>query len=286
MLYHIQLTYQQLRLVNVDQEVPGAIIASPMGSSTLDPEDNMDYFNRPGHGVELNSNPPKSPPVKKLKRDPMEEAPQHQTGMILFISFQSFLWLDAILSYMFVSKIISPKEALCKNNDIYPGSVRPDAKKHEALGVVDHSMPMGSSATTGKLLSYCKSKITCFREKIGIRLCIFKIGVTANPVSRFEMYKDKGFSKMWILATSGSVDLVHMLEAALISEFHKHVGCKNREGSGGDGALNRKPPAPPPYFVYISGGRADQARWVGWAMPCGDKKKEWKLLPAVSLVYF
>lgn len=64
------------------------------------------------------------------------------------------------------------------------------------------------------------------------------------------------------LAESSSVDLVHMLEAALISEYHKHVGCKNAEGSGGDGALNRKPPAPPPYFMYIAGGRADQARWV------------------------
>ena len=68
---------------------------------------------------------------------------------------------------------------------------------------------------------------------------------------------------MWLIATSNSVDLVHMLEAALVSEFHKHVGCRNREGSGGEGALNREAAAPPPYYVYITGGRADQPRSVG-----------------------
>ena len=97
---------------------------------------------------------------------------------------------------------------------------------------------------------------------MGIRLCVFKLGVTASPLTRFHMYKEQNYSSMWVLAESSSVDLVHMLEAALISEYHKHVGCKNAEGSGGDGALNRKPPAPPPYFMYIAGGRADQARWV------------------------
>ena len=156
-----------------------------------------------------------------------------------------------------------PKEQLGSNKARDPGFVQPDEQTLQALGIYDHSMKTVSNPTAGKILSHCKSKAICLREKIGIRLCIFKIGVTADPVSRFDMYRDKGFTTMWILAKSDSVDLVHMLEAALISEYHKHVGCKNKEGSGGDGALNRKPPAPPPYFVYISGGRADQARWVG-----------------------
>ena len=54
-----------------------------------------------------------------------------------------------------------------------------------------------------------------------------------------------------------------MLEAALISEFGKHVGCQNQSGSGGEGALNRKDPPKGPYFVYITGTRADQMRRVG-----------------------
>jgi len=125
-------------------------------------------------------------------------------------------------------------------------------------------MPKGAKPPTcGKLLGYCKDKVTTFREIQGIRVCIFKIGVTADPVSRFQLYLKQGFTSMWLIATSDSVDLVHMLEAALISEFSKHVGCRNLAGTGGDGALNRKPPAEPPYYVYITGGRADQPRWVG-----------------------
>lgn len=99
---------------------------------------------------------------------------------------------------------------------------------------------------------------------MGIRLCVFKVGVTADPTARYRFYiKEKNFTAMWLIATSNSVDLVHMLEAALVSEFHKHVGCRNREGSGGEGALNREPVALPPYYVYIVGGRADQPRSVG-----------------------
>ena len=130
--------------------------------------------------------------------------------------------------------------------------------------VVDHSMAKGAKVPTcGRLLAHCKEKVTAFREHQGIRLCVFKICVTADPVSRFQLYSDQGFTSMWLLATSDSVDLIHMLEAALISEFCKHVGCRNREGTGGEGALNRKATINPPYYVYVTGGRADQPRRVG-----------------------
>ena len=58
--------------------------------------------------------------------------------------------------------------------------------------------------------------------------------------------------------------MIHMLEAALISEFHMASGCKNAANSGGEGGLNRKHHLGPPYFVYVTGGRGDQAKWVGW----------------------
>ena len=98
---------------------------------------------------------------------------------------------------------------------------------------------------------------------MGLRVCVFKVGVTCNPVKRYLSYLDQGFSCMWLIAMSGSLDLIHMLEAALVSEFNKHVGCRNKEGSGGEGALNRKGKAPPPYFCYVTGGRADQFRRIG-----------------------
>lgn len=132
----------------------------------------------------------------------------------------------------------------------------------QKLGIQHHCMQgRSTSPTAGKLLSHCKEKIIALRERLGIRVCNFKVGVSASPVSRYDLYRQQGFTHMWILAESSSVDLIHMLEAALISEYHKHVGCQNREGSGGDGALNRVPPPPPPYFAYVVGGRADQGKW-------------------------
>lgn len=131
------------------------------------------------------------------------------------------------------------------------------------LGILNRCMSNMHRRTCGTLLSYCRDQVICFREKIGIRLCIFKIGVTSNPIIRYKSYVKKNYTAMWLIAESSSVDLIHMLEAALILEFHKHVGCRNKEGSGGDGALNRDQPPPPPYFVYLTGGRADQSCSVG-----------------------
>ena len=121
----------------------------------------------------------------------------------------------------------------------------------------------GGNATAGKILAHAKSLVTSLRESIGIRLCIFKIGVTANPLTRYSFYLENGYTCMWLIAVSHSIDLIHMLEAALISEFFRHVGCKNKPESGGEGALNRSSPPEPPYFAYVVGGRADQGHWVG-----------------------
>ena len=115
----------------------------------------------------------------------------------------------------------------------------------------------------GRILLHAREKINTFREKIGVRLCCFKIGITSNPLVRFGAYLDKGYTSMWLINASDSIDAVSMLEAALISEFGKHVGCHNKPNTGGEGSLNKKSPAPPPYYVYIVGGRADQNRRVG-----------------------
>lgn len=131
----------------------------------------------------------------------------------------------------------------------------------QSLGIISRlgKGNKGKLQTAGKLLQHCKEQITCFRESIGIRLCIFKIGATHNIPQRFCSYFQKGYTAMWVLACSSSVDQIHMLEAACISEFAKHVGCRNAANSGGEGALNRKDAAPP-FYLYITGGRADQGR--------------------------
>lgn len=120
----------------------------------------------------------------------------------------------------------------------------------------------GSNPSCGKILAHARGRITAFREAMGIRVCVFKIGVTSNPVQRYISYLKLHFTDMWVLTMSSSVDLIHMLEAACISHFSSHVGCRNRAESGGEGALNRRD-AMPPFFLYVTGGRADQPRNVG-----------------------
>lgn len=141
-----------------------------------------------------------------------------------------------------------------------------DGLLHGSLsdGLVDRTMRKKKTPPTcGKILEFCKCQVSNFREKIGIRICVFKLGVTADPITRYKFYEDLGFTTMWLIAELDSVDLVHMLEAALISEFCMHVGCRNKKGTGGEGALNRKPCAPPPYYMYITGSRADNPKLKG-----------------------
>ena len=117
--------------------------------------------------------------------------------------------------------------------------------------------------TSGKILAHCKRMVYAFRESLDVKLCVFKIGVTADPMNRFSDYMTKAFTVMWVLYISDDLGLTHMLEAALISEFHTSTGCRNAPESGGEGGLNRKKHLGPPFFTYITGGRADQLKRVG-----------------------
>ena len=132
-------------------------------------------------------------------------------------------------------------------------------------GLLNHCLKCSPKQplTCGKILAHAKAQITAFRENKGVRVCVFKIGVTSNPPHRFVSYLEKGFDTMWVVSKSYSVDLIHMLEAACISHFSCHVGCRNQHESGGEGALNRANPPMGPFFLYVTGGRADQPRRIG-----------------------
>lgn len=67
---------------------------------------------------------------------------------------------------------------------------------------------------------------------------------------------------MWLMHQSPSLDLIHMLEAALIMANCHHSGCRNAKGSGGEGGLNRAKKLPPP-TLYISPG-AQQTNLEEW----------------------
>ena len=132
-----------------------------------------------------------------------------------------------------------------------------------SYGIVNRLMPLRAQRPcSGRILAYTTQQVHAFREKMGLQVCVFKIGVTGNPVSRYVQYHSLNFTAMWVIFSSSSVREVHMLEAALISLFCSSTGCRNEHGTGGEGALNH-PKATPPFYVYITGGRADQNKRVG-----------------------
>ena len=112
----------------------------------------------------------------------------------------------------------------------------------------------------GKILSHCKLQVSSFREHLGTALAVFKIGITACPAQRFQSYLQVNFHLMWIIYMGDELGLIRMLEDALVSDFGHCKGCRNAEGTGGEGNLTTKCP---PFFVYVTGGRADQLKPVG-----------------------
>ena len=108
-------------------------------------------------------------------------------------------------------------------------------------------------STAGTILQRCLSKVEHFRTKMNKSLCVYKLGITADPCIRFFYYKEGNYTHMSLLHVSENLGTIQMLEAALISSHMFQKGCRN-ERLGGEG-----PPAQvePFYFVYIVGARAD-----------------------------
>ena len=88
-----------------------------------------------------------------------------------------------------------PKEmrTVVANLDEDFDSVSFDWNRVKGLGLLKRCVPTDSHRTCGKLLSFCIDQVTSFREKIGIKLCVFKIGVTSNPVVRYKSYVEKNY---------------------------------------------------------------------------------------------
>ena len=120
-----------------------------------------------------------------------------------------------------------------------------------------------TNPTCGRILTHASEQVSCILNEVGASLCIFKIGVSANPLLRFASYLNLGYTTMWVIHVSSSLGLTHMLEASLIREYQSFRGCRNKDGSGGEGALNTSKCFKPPFFTYVVGARADQPRCVG-----------------------
>lgn len=109
--------------------------------------------------------------------------------------------------------------------------------------------------TAGSILQRCLSQVSQFRDRMGRKLCVYKLGLTSNPIVRFDFYKQDNYTHMTLLHATSNLGVAQMLEAALIAPNLSEKACRN-ERYGGEG-----PPCCEQqcfHFVYVVGARADQ----------------------------
>ena len=115
-------------------------------------------------------------------------------------------------------------------------------------------------ATAGTILQRCLSQVESFRNRMNRQLCVFKIGLTAAPVTRFQYYKEANYSCMSLLHVTDNLGIAQMLEASLIAFNISERWCRNQR-YGGEGPPHTV--KEPLHFVYIVGARADQNKPIG-----------------------
>ena len=133
-----------------------------------------------------------------------------------------------------------------------------DLKLVEEDGIEFALMDEDSGRNCTEILNHCKAMIAQIRNTYGSALCVFKVGITADPLRRFHFYKIENFDKMYLLHGSDSVHLTDMLESALIQSHNEIPGCRNIKLGG---ARNMKGGAP--YFTYCVAARADGSLRIG-----------------------
>ena len=94
---------------------------------------------------------------------------------------------------------------------------------------------------------------------MSLSLCVYKLGMTSDPIVRFQFYKEANYTHMSLLHCTANLGVAQMLEAALIASNLSQHGCRNQR-YGGEG-----PPSvehEPFHYVYIVGARADQRKAI------------------------
>ena len=123
---------------------------------------------------------------------------------------------------------------------------------------------VSETLTASKILWHCVRAINALRDQCGgPGLCVFKIGLTANPTQRRQSYLKQNFKQFVIVHKVTRTDLLgmlEMLEAALIAEFHDHGRCCRNKQLGGESMRDKsfEPRFPPPYFAYCAATNASQ----------------------------
>ena len=104
-------------------------------------------------------------------------------------------------------------------------------RKHE-IAITYLATPKRERATAGTILQRCLYEVEKFRTKMTKSLCVFKLGLTTNPIIRFNFYKDANYSHMALLHVTENAGVAQMLEASLIAIHMSQTGCRNEKHGG------------------------------------------------------
>ncbi|CAE7216894.1 unnamed protein product [Symbiodinium sp. CCMP2456] len=112
---------------------------------------------------------------------------------------------------------------------------------HCSVGLDQRLIP--ETALASKILWHCMKTVNCIREENGGRsLCVFKLGLTSNPLQRRQSYLEQNFMSFVVIHKVCRLELLamlEMLEAALIAEFHDNQRCCRNHQLGGE-SMRRK----------------------------------------------
>ncbi|CAE7299174.1 unnamed protein product [Symbiodinium sp. CCMP2456] len=109
-------------------------------------------------------------------------------------------------------------------------------KGHCCMDLDQRLIPETSLAS--KILWHCVKTVNCIRqENGGNSLCVFKIGLTSNPLQRRQSYREHNFMSFVVIHRVCRLELLamlEMLEAALIAEFYDNQRCCRNFQLGGE----------------------------------------------------
>ena len=125
---------------------------------------------------------------------------------------------------------------------------------------------IAETSLASKVLLHCLRVVDAVRtENGGASLCVFKIGLTSNPVQRRASYLQQNFQNFVVIHKVWRPELLgmlEMLEAALIAEFHDNGRCCRNLRLGGESMRTKDfvPRFPPPYYAYCAATNAAQCK--------------------------
>ncbi|OLQ05856.1 hypothetical protein AK812_SmicGene10912 [Symbiodinium microadriaticum] len=115
---------------------------------------------------------------------------------------------------------------------------------------------LSETTVASKILWHCVQVINAVRkDNGGFALCVFKIGLTANPFQRRANYLEQNFQNFIVIhkvCRAELLGMLEMLEAALIAEFYDDGRCCRNRQLGGESMRTKDflPRFQPPYYAY------------------------------------